>query len=258
MSVDYSQGSAAAPPPPPPKKGMGPLGWIAIGCGVIIVICLIGLVGLGMVGKHFFNKAAKNPGKFAAEMLVRANPDLEIVSEDESAGTITVKNKKTGESGTLNMSDIKEGKISFKNDKGASVTIGGNGKDGGVIKVTDEKGNQSVITGSGGAPKDLPSWVPNYPGGTTQGTFDANTNEGHSGAFTVSTTDSVSQVMSWYESQLKSAGLKVDKSTYSANGKDGGTVSGKSDDDKRTVSIAVGSGDNNNGTQAIVTFNDKH
>ncbi len=255
MSVDYSQGSAA-PPPPPPKKGMGPLGWIAIGCGVIILFGIIALGVMGYIGKRFIDKAQKNPAKFAAETLIRMNPDLSIVSEDESAGTITVKNNKTGETDTLNMSDVKNGKISFKNDKGASVTIGGNGKDAGVIKVTDEKGNQSVMSAGSGAPANLPSWVPSYPGGTTKGTFDATTNEGHSGAFTVSTTDSVSQMMSWYESQLKSAGLKVDKTTMNASGKDSGTVTGKSDDDKRTVSIAVGTEDN--GTQAIVTFNDKH
>jgi hypothetical protein len=37
--------------PQPVKKGMGPLAWIGIGCGAIIVICLI---GLGVVG--FFVK----------------------------------------------------------------------------------------------------------------------------------------------------------------------------------------------------------
>jgi len=256
MSVDYSQGSAAAPPPPPRKKGMGPLGWIAIGCGVIILCGLIALAVGGYFVKKVAEKVQKNPAKFAAEMMVRANPDMEIVGEDESAGTITIKNKKTGETATVNMDDLKKGKFSMKTDKGASMTIDGSAKDGGVIKVTDEKGNQSVIGGGSGAPKNLPSWVPTYPGGTTQGTFDANTNEGHSGAFSVSTSDSVSKVIDWYESQLKSAGLKVEKATYNANGKDGGTVSAKSDDDKRQVNIGVGTDDK--GTTAMVTFNDKH
>lgn len=255
MSVDYSQGSAA-PPPPPKKKGLGPVGWIAIGCGVIILCGLIALVAGGYFVKKVAEKVGKNPAKYVAEMAIRGNPDLEIVNEDESAGTITVKNKKTGETATVNMDDLKKGKFSMKTDKGASMTIDGNAKDGGVIKVTDEKGNQSVISGGAGGPKNLPSWVPNYPGGTTQGNFDANTNEGHSGAFSVSTTDPVSKVIDWYESQLKSAGLKVEKTTYNANGKDGGTVSAKSDDDKRTVSIGVGTDDK--GTTAMVTFNDKH
>jgi archaellum component FlaG (FlaF/FlaG flagellin family) len=254
MSVDYSQGSAA-PPTPPTKKGMGPLGWIAIGCGVIIVFCLIALVVGGFFIKRAAEHVAKNPGKFVAEMIVRTNPDLEIVNQDESAGTITVKNKKTGETSTVNLEDAKNGKLSFKSDKG-TVTIDGNSKDGGVIKVTDDKGHESVMSAGGGAPKNLPSWVPNYPGATSQGTFDTNNDKEHAGAFTVSTKDPVSQVIGWYESQLKSAGLKVEKTTYNANGKDGGTVTGKSDDDKRTVSIGVSTDDN--GTSAIVTFNDKH
>ncbi len=254
MSVDYSQGSAV--PPPPPKKGMGPLGWIAIGCGVIVVLGIIGFGVLGYIGKKFVDKAQKNPAMFGAEMLVRANPDLELVSKDDSTGTITVKNKKTGETATVNLEDIKNGKLSFKTDKG-SMTIDGNSKDGGVIKVTDEKGNQSVLAaGVGTAPKNLPSFVPNYPGSAAQGTFDANTSDGHSGAFTVSTKDSVTQVMDFYESQLKSSGLKVEKTTYNANGKDGGTVSGKSDDGKRQVSVILSTDDK--GTAAMVTFADKH
>src|SRR5689334_14016100 len=116
MSVDYSQGSAA-PPPPPQKKGMGPLGWIAIGCGVIILFGIIALGVMGYIGKRFVDKVGKNPAKYVAEMAIRGNPDLEIVSEDEGAGTITVKNKKTGETATVNMEDLKKGKFSMKTDK---------------------------------------------------------------------------------------------------------------------------------------------
>jgi uncharacterized protein YneF (UPF0154 family) len=251
MSVNNLQGSA----PPPPKKGMGPLGWIAIGCGVIIVLCIIGFGVMGYFVKRGINKFAKNPTLAAAEMVVTMNPDLEMVSKDEAAGTITVKNKKTGETMTLNASDIKNGKVSFKSDKG-SMTVDTNAKDGGVFKVTDEKGHESVISGGAAAPKNLPSFVPTYPGGTSQGTFDAVTDEGHSGAFTVSTKDSVEQVMTSYEAQMKSAGLKVQKSTFSAAGKDGGSVTGKSDDDKKQVGVMVSS--DNGTTQAVVTFSDKH
>jgi len=254
MSVDYSQGSAA--PPPPQKKGMGPLGWIAIGCGVIILLCLIGFGVMGYVAKRFVDKAGKNPSYLAtkaAELALKSNPDVEIVSEDENAGTFTVKDKKTGETTTVNLQDIKNGKFSFKSDKG-SVTIDGNSKDGSVVKVTDEKGHESVFSG-GGAPKNLPSWLPAYPGGTAQGTLDANTAEGHSGAFTVTTKDAVDKVMDYYEAQLKSAGLKVEKATFNAGGKNGGSVNGKSEDGKRTAAVIFSTDDN--GTQAMVTFNEK-
>lgn len=253
MSVDYSQGNAV---PPAPKKGMGPLGWIAIGCGVIILFGLIALAVGGYFVKKVADRASKNPGMFAAELIVRGNPDLELVSKDDSTGTMTIKNKKTGETITANLDDIKNGKLSFKSDKG-SMTIDGNSKDGGVVKVTDDKGNQSVMSAGGSAPKDLPAFVPNYPGSTAQGTFDTNSNEAHAGAFTVSTQDSVSKVMDFYESQLKSSGLKVTKSTFNANGKDGGSVIGKSDDDKKQVSVIV-STDDKGSTSAVVTFSEKH
>ncbi len=256
MSVDYSQGSAAPPPPMPPKKGMGPLGWIAIGCGVIVVFGLIALAVGGYFVKKGIDRASKNPGMFGAEMLVRANPDLELVSKDESAGTLTIKDKKTGETITANLDDIKNGKMSFKSDKG-SMSIDATNKDGGgMVKVTDDKGNQSVVTGGTSAPKNLPSWVPTYPGGTAQGTFDATTSEGHAGAFGTSTKDSITQVMTYYETQLKSSGLKVSKSTFNTNGKDGGTLSGNSDDNKKSVNIILST--DSNGTQAAVTFNEKN
>ena len=40
-------------------------------------------------------------------------------------------------------------------------------------------------------------------------------------------------MLDYYETQLKSDGLKTEKSTFTTNGQTGGTVSGKSDDGKR-------------------------
>jgi hypothetical protein len=43
--------TVASPPPPPgapaPRKGMGPLGWIAIGCGAIAVLGIIAFAAMG-------------------------------------------------------------------------------------------------------------------------------------------------------------------------------------------------------------------
>jgi hypothetical protein len=132
MSTNYS------PPPPPAKKGMGPLGWIAIGCGVILVFCLIAFAVVGYMAKRGIEKFQKNPTKMAAEMIVRANPDLELVSSDDKAGTMTVHNKKTNETVTLNFDDIKNGKLKVTTDKGTATFDGSGAANGGGIKVTDE------------------------------------------------------------------------------------------------------------------------
>jgi len=243
--------------PPPPKQGMGPLAWIGIGCGVIIVI---GLIGLGVVGffvKKKVDQYKENPTMAAAADIVRLNPDLELVSSDPKAGSITVKDKKSGEVTTFKAEDVANGKFSVTTKDGTTSIDASAAKDGkgATFKVTDEKGQEQVSTFGATTPQSLPSWVPAYPGGTVQGTFDTTGPQGRSAAFGMSTTDATGKVLDWYEAQLKAAGLKVEKSTYNANGQTGGVVTAKSDDEKRTVNIMVGSAEGK--TQATVTFEDK-
>src|SRR5215207_3396874 len=93
------------PPVPGQKKKMSALGWIAIGCGAIAIIGILALGGAAFIGGRFLkHKAAefeKNPALAAAELAIRANPDYEVVESDSDAGTLTVKNSKTGEVVTM-------------------------------------------------------------------------------------------------------------------------------------------------------------
>ena len=251
--------SQPVPPPPgvpPAKKGMSPLAWVAIGCGVILVFCVIALGVMGWFAKRAIEKVSKNPTMAAAELMVRANPDLELVSKDEKNNSIPVKDKKTGEVSTFSADVAKDGKFTFKTDKG-SATFGG--ADGAVIKTTDDKGQQTTFNAGAGAPTNLPSWLPVYPGGTVQGTMDTTGPEGRSAAFTVSSKDDSGKMLDFYESQLKSGGFTPTKNTYNTttNGasQTGGTVTAKSPDGKREVNVMVSSSPE--GAQAVVTFSDK-
>jgi hypothetical protein len=229
---------------------MGPLGWIAIGCGVILVFCVIAFGVFGYFVKRGVDKFKQNPAKTAAEFMVRANPDLELVSTDDKAGTLTVHNKKTNETVTMNFDDIKNGKFKVTSDKGTATFDGS----GGGIKVTDEKGQTATF--GGGGPQNLPSWLPVYPGAASQNALASTTNEGRSGGFTLTTKDTIEQVANYYETQLKAAGLKVEKNMMSANDKtSGGTVSGSSDDKKRTAAVILSTSDA--GTQAMVSYEEK-
>jgi hypothetical protein len=239
---------------------MSPLAWVAIGCGVILVFCVIALGVMGWFAKRAVDKFSKNPTMAAAELMVRANPDLELVSKDEKTNSITVKDKKTGEVTTFSAEDAKNGKFSIKSDKGSATFDASGGANGGaMIKTTDEKGQQTTFNAGAGAPTNLPSWLPVYPGGTVQGTMDTTGPEGRSAAFTVSSKDDSGKMLDFYESQLKSGGLNPTKNTYntSNNGvsQTGGTVTAKSADGKREVSVLVSS--TPEGAQAVVTFSDK-
>lgn len=265
--------SQPVPPPPPgippppgmppqpglpvaPKKGLSPLAWVGIGCAVVAVLGMLVMGGIVAVGGYFakkgLDKLEKNPALAAAEAFVRLNPDLDVVSTDQKAGTITVKNNKTGEVMTLNAKDAAEGRFEVKTEDGKAV-FDASGKDG-TLKVTNEKGEVATFQAGTDAPKNLPSWLPVYPGGTVQGTFDSTAAQSRAVAFTVQTTDPAGKVLSFYESKLKEAGLKVDKLTVAANDQDsGGTLTGSGE--RRDVSILVSSSGSQ--TQAIITVQEK-
>ncbi len=254
------------PPPPPPgsaptgpaQNKMSPLAKVAIGCGIVAILGVI-VVGIAIsVGVHWFKKkVGDNPTLAVAEAVVRANPDLEVVSSDSEAGTLTIKNTKTGEVVTMNAKDLeKEGKVTFTTKDGTTTfDASQDGKDGGSVKITNEKGEQATFTAGQGAPQNLPSWLPIYAGADVQGSYDATTAEGRNAMFTVTTTDPVDKVAEFYESQLKSSGLKVEKTSYEAGGQKTVTLTSTEDGGKRFASVAVSTSDGK--TQALVNFNEK-
>jgi hypothetical protein len=269
---DPSQPTSTPPPPPPgyapqpvqpgappPKKGLSPLAWIGIGCGVLAVLAMIVIGGLLAAGGWFIKKQAdkfeKNPSLAAAELIVRANPELEVVSTDQGAGTITIRNKKTGEVVTFDAKDAENGHFKFKTKDG-TATLDASGKDA-TIKVTDDKGQVSTIMGGGGTPQNLPSWLPVYPGATVQGVFDAKSAEGgRTLSFTVATTDAADKVLDFYKSRFEEAGLKVD-STVNASGSEGtgGLLTVNGENPSRSASVLVSSSGGQ--TQAVVNAQEK-
>jgi tRNA uridine 5-carbamoylmethylation protein Kti12 len=233
---------------------MGPLAWVGIGCIVLLVLAGIAVGVMGWFAKRAVDKFAANPAMAAAELAVKMNPDLELVKADEKNNSITIKDKKTGEVTTISAEDAKNGKWSIKTDKG-TATFDASSGNGLSVQSTDEKGQVSTFNAGAGTPQNLPSWLPAYPGATVQGALDTTNNEGRSATFTVTTKDDPAKVLDYYESQLKGAGLKAEKTTTTTNDQTGGTVSGKSDDGKREASVIVSSG--TEGTQALVSFTEK-
>lgn len=102
------------PASPPVKKGLSPLAWAGIGCGGVILLIVIAVIATGIWG---MNKAKelgvdfqKNPEKAGAELVVSMSPEVEKISSDEEAGTMTIRTK-DGKVMTMNYNDIKEGKF---------------------------------------------------------------------------------------------------------------------------------------------------
>jgi hypothetical protein len=250
------------PPPPAPaptapgQNKMSPMAKVAIGCGIVAVICALVAGAVFSYGVHLFKKkVGDNPTLAVAEAIVRANPELEVVESDPKEGTLTIKNTKTGEVVTMNAKDVKDGKISFTTKEGTTTFDGSQSGEGGSVKVTNEKGEQATFTAGQGAPTNVPSWVPTYSGGTVEGSYDATTAEGRSATFTVTTEDPVDTVAAFYQSQLEGAGFKVEKTSLEANGQMTIILAATEGDNKRSASVTVSTNDGK--TQAHVNFNEK-
>jgi len=248
------------PPAPGQKKKMSALGWVAIGCGAIAIVAILAIGAMVAAGGWFFKKQAnkfeENPAVAAAEWAIRANPDVELVDSDVKAGTITFRDKKSGEVVTMNAEDIKDGKLTFETKDGTTTFDGSSSGESGTLKVTNEKGEEAVFGTSAGAPKNLPSWVPLYDGAKVEGSFDGTTAEGRNATFTVSSSDSVDQVAEFYQSKLEGAGLKVERNSYETAGNKTIMLVGTTDGDKRMANVIVTT--NEGQALARVTFSEKN
>ncbi len=229
-----------APAPLPIKKKTSPLVWIlgaVVGLFVLVGILIVG-AGLFVVNKVHnagfdSSLAEKNPALAAAKIMVSLNPDVEIVNIDEDKGLMTIRDKKTGKSVTMNAEDIKNGKISF----------------------SDESTGEKVSFGSGSA-ITLPSWVPSYPGSKPEGTFSASGSGSEGGMAHFRTSDASSKVIAFYEENLKSAGFKI-TSSFSGDSGDsrGGMMSAEHAADGHSLAVTISTG--NEGTDVALTYGTK-
>ncbi len=241
------------PAPAPEKKKRSPLVWVLAGCGgVLVVAVLVMIVAAVFVGKKvkdFAGEMEKNPTIAAAKLVAQLNPDVEVVSTDEDAGTITLRNLKTGEIMTFDASKVKEGKISFRSGEGEEVTFQARGdEDEGSMTVESKKG---TMTFGAGTEVDIPDWIPEYAGAEVDGQFGADTPEGRTGTFSFETGDGADEVMRFYQQALEKEGFSVDRSTFERNGEvAGGMLSARDDGRSLTVSVSTEDGT----TQVSVGF----
>ena len=252
---------SATPPPPPPssvapaKKGLGIWAWLGLGCLVVVLLGLGTCYACGMYAKKKLGDVAsdfeKNPAMMAAEMIVRANPEIELVSKDAAAGTLTIRKKDTGETMTVNISEIQQGKFSFTDEKGetSSISVGG---------VAEALGGATAAGAVGGEKsRGLPDWIPTYPGGEVRQLLSSSGPEGRSGTYLLSSIDTLDAVADFYERRLTAAGYETKRSSGAVGGAVSGTsITAESKDDRQSVN--VGLTDMGGKTQALITFSDKN
>jgi hypothetical protein len=226
------------------KKKLGTLAWVGIGCGALILIAFfIMLAGTWFAAKKIKDVAGDfedNPAKSAAELIVKMNPDLELIENDEAEGTITVLQKSTGETASFDYSQIQEGKLGFEaGGEEFSVDVTG-GDEGGVFTVKTEEGEARF--GAAGSAEDLPSWVPVYPGASdSEASYTSTTSEAVSGIVSMQTEDDVDSVLEFYRSKLEESEYEANISTFSgADGDRAGNVVAQHQETDRLVNVSAG------------------
>jgi hypothetical protein len=215
-------------------KKTSPLVWILAGVGGFIVLCMIGCGVIGYIAMHKLKDAGfdselmqKNPGLAMTKMVTAFNPNVEVVSTNDRAGTVTVRDKTTGKTITYKFDPDKKSLV-ITGDDGAQVNIGG------------------------GAGNKMPSWAPVYPGSSPEGNYSVQSADGDSGVFTFKTPDPASKVTSFYQDQLRAAGFNV---TLVSSGDQGGMLSAEDADKKRTIVVTAGA--SSGVTTGSVTVNEK-
>jgi hypothetical protein len=226
----------------PPKK-TSPWVWILGGCGVLVVLIVLALVATGLFVAKKVKDAGfdptlmkKNPAVAVTKMMAAMNPDIEVMNVDEDRGVITVRDKKTGKSMTMNFEDVKKGKIVMKDDKGEEVTLQGSGGAGGLLSMKSKDGSVNI-----GGKWNPPSWVPTYPGATVSASASGQDAEQSGGAGFFETSDSLEKVLDYYEHELKGQRMQVTRNVFSPDGKNSmGSLVGSDEGNKRYVNVNYG------------------
>lgn len=231
-------------PLPPPAKKSNVWIWVLGGC---LGLLLLGGAVTAIVGYIAMQKAKEMAGDFekrpvytAAKALVMLNPDIELVNADEDSQKITIREKATGKTMTVSLEDLKEGRISFTNEKGEQYTVHTEGKgEGGGVRVEGPDGQQVFSAQSGNI--EFPEWAP-VPQGTYSSSAKTVTNDGTVWVVTVDTSVTVPNLVENLEREVTSRGFRVTgKSVTTTNEGASLMFSAVSADSKRTITAMGGS-----------------
>lgn len=181
---------------------------VALLVAALIVLLAVGLAGYFAVRKasEVVEEVKRDPGAKVVKWIERVNPDLEITRQPD--GRYHVRNKRTGEEATVNLSQLREGSFEMTGPDGKRVRVAA--EEGGI--TVDRDGTVARL----GAVGPAPDWLPVYPGGEGYGTGLGATGvpglpEDLAGtrAWSVTVPDPPDEVLAWYGERLAAQGFEV-------------------------------------------------
>lgn len=212
---------AAAPLPPPAtaRRKTNPIVWVLVGIFAVIVV---GFCAVAFTGAYFLHRVAHNPAATLARMAAASNKDLEVVGEDDGAGTVTVRDRRSGKTVTLNFDDAKQGKFR--------------------ISAEDENGKTGELQFGGNA--KVPDWVPVYPGASVQANITGQASDGEGGNVTYTTNDEPSKVVDFFQRKAKDLGMSAKLTSTTS---DGAMFVAADDSGDRSLTVVIGRSDGQTG-----------
>jgi hypothetical protein len=141
---------------------------------------------------------AKQPAHARANIFVKANPELEIVSIDENTGIIRVRNKKSSMLLEMNVKDGRNAKWTMVGFKGKNANRSSS------LPFDDSH---------------CPSWILHYPRAMEEH-FNPSSINDKNGSIGFITTDPSKKVAEFYQDSFKKNGLKVEFYVHPISNKD--------------------------------------
>lgn len=254
-----SSGSSVKPQrpggmPPSPRKSAAQVFFGIVG-GLVALIFLVIIIGAGL--GFFLMQRAKQEGLnpelirtnrslAMAEMEVIKDPGVQMISSNDSAGTMVIRDRKTGKKTMLKFDPEKKMMVSLEeHGKPSETTVNPNA---GTVEIKDAN-TSAKISGESG---NLPAWLPVYPGATPQNTASVNQNGKQSGTYVFASPDSTEKILGYYSEQLTAANMKL---TRSASASESGVITATQDEAGRTITVTASSA--NDVTHVSVSYEEK-
>ena len=178
--------------------------YLGLGCALVVVAgCVVGALGVGWgVGKvgSVISQVKANPEKFTAEMMVKTDPTLELITSNEAAGEITFRNTKSGEIVTLSYAEAAQGS--------------------GLLSGAGSRADTTALTAAAStAAAALPDWFPLMNGLMLSPAVIRSSTAAHDAIrLSGTTTATTEEVVTFFNDELDARGFTVSRQSQQADG----------------------------------------
>ncbi|MGE5322663.1 MAG: hypothetical protein ACM3SW_07370 [Actinomycetota bacterium] len=234
---------------PGPNIVLRLIGWMA----TVVLMAIIAMAGLGFFWLHKAKETGLNPYLIkknrdlaAAELAVIRNGNVRVVSTNDAAETMLVRDNKTGKTIALKFDRATKSMVEIEEHGKQPAPAAARSSGTAETKQPDATATPAATSGT------LPSWVPVYPGASLQNQLSAADNQKQAGSYTFVSPDPPDKVLSYYSQQLTSEGMKLMTTGSSLNT---GFIVGIQESEGRTVWVSAATA--SDGTHVSVKYEQK-